>query len=148
MSSIDTIIKKSKIFPEIWRTLNGDFSPEIKMNLKKAEIKTLMQIKFNEGQPMSFYCSKVDLEHGSFTYLTDKLESKGLTERDSDDGDRRIKILRLTEKGRFISDEIHRQFGAHLSVKLHFLDEDELNQLTEVMDVLERLQLSIASKIK
>jgi hypothetical protein len=36
-----------------------------------------MEIKFSEGKPMSYYCERVDLQNGSFTYLADKLEKKG-----------------------------------------------------------------------
>ena len=116
------LVKELDIFPEIMRILAEDFKPKVDIRLKKIEFKTLMEIKFSEGNSMSYYCEKVSLENGSFTYLADKLEKKGFIERIYDKADRRKKVLVLTEKGRAVTDEIHRQFEKHLMGKLDMLD--------------------------
>lgn len=146
MDKYDYIISKIGVFPDFWRILNGDFFPDISLNLKKADTKTLMQIKFSEGKPMSYYCSKVELEHGSFTYIADKLENKGLLERVHIDGDRRKKILKLTEEGRIFSDEIHSQFCRHLSEKLNLLNDREIDELVQALKILSKLEMSLRSK--
>lgn len=135
------------ILADLWRIFNGDFVPQIAIDLKKTEIRTLMQIKFNEGKSMSFYCSKVELEHGSFTYIADKLESKGLLERVSLDGDRRKKILKLTETGKSVSDLIHDQFAIHVSEKLNLLDEKEMQQFNQALKTLAAIKTSLFTKI-
>jgi DNA-binding MarR family transcriptional regulator len=140
------IANRMVIFPVFNTLLSGGFNADIDVNLKKAESRTLMQIRYTEGRPMSFYCSKVNLEHGSFTYLADKLETKGLINRVSVVGDRRKKILMLTDKGRTLSDTIHKQLTKHMTDVVNILDEEEINELYQVVDTLERLRVSLLKK--
>lgn len=140
----EDIAKELDIFPEIMKVLAEDFKPNIGIPLKKVEGKALMEIKFSEGRPMSYYCEKVSLENGSFTYLADKLEEKGFIERIDDAADRRKKVLVLTPKGKEATDEIHAQFQNHLMSKLAVLDDRDKEIL---MDTIGRLK-EIKSKIK
>ena len=140
------LVKELEIFPEIMRILAEDFKPKVDIRLKKIEFKTLMEIKFSEGNSMSYYCEKVSLENGSFTYLADKLERKGFIERIYDETDRRKKVLVLTEKGKSVTDEIHRQFENHLMGKLDMLDAADKDTLIATIDTLKEIKTKIKER--
>jgi len=140
----EDLAKELDIFLEMMRILSEDFKPKVDIRLKKMEFKTLMEIKFSEGNSMGYYCEKVSLENGSFTYLADKLEKKGFIKRIYDEADRRKKVLILTEKGQAITDEVHRQFERHLMGKLDLLDAADKDTLIATITTLKEIK----SKIK
>ena len=142
----EDLAKELEIFPQIMRILAEDFKPELAIRLKKMEYKTLMEIKFSEGNSMSYYCEKVSLENGSFTYLADKLEKKGIIERVYDEMDRRKKVLVLTGRGREITDEVHRQFQKHLMGRLDVLDAVDKDTLITTIGILKEIKLKIEER--
>lgn len=140
------IVKKLKILPRLMKVLTGDFIPQSNYKLKKTESKTLMEMRCEEGKSMSYYCEKVDLENGSFTYLADKLEKKGLIKRVFVEGDRRKKVLMLTDEGHKVTEDTHNQFERHLATKLQVLEEEELDKLLNAIEILEGIKHSLLMK--
>ena len=142
----EDLAKELDIFLEMMRILSEDFRPKVNIQLKKIEFKTLMEIKFAEGNSMSYYCEKVSLENGSFTYLADKLEQKGFIERIYDEADRRKKVLILTEKGKEVTDAAHRQFEQHLTDKLDLLDAADKDTLIATIATLKEIKSKIEER--
>ncbi len=129
------------------KKLAEGFRPSADIYLKKSEGRTLLQIKMNEGKPMKYYCEKMDMENGSFTYLADKLEEKGCIKRVTLKSDRRVKGLYLTEEGHRISAEVDQQFERHIESKLENLSKEDLvvldsflEKLPPMIDKLKRTQ--------
>ena len=133
----NTLVHKFRAIRGIQRYLGSGFSPETELGLKDSEYRTMMEIRFHEGFPMHFYCEKVGLEQGSFTYIVDKLESKDVLVRRSDPEDRRKKSLYFTEKGRAITADVQEQFKKHLLGKYKNLEEKHRKALVEAMELLE-----------
>lgn len=135
----DDLATKLQILPEFLKTLSKGFShTEYKgIKLKKTEFHTLYEMRYYEGRPMSYYCEKVDLENGSFTYLADKLEKKGLIKRVFVEGDRRKKVLMLTDIGKELTELECKNFDEHIAEKLKRLEKREIDAMFQAIKVLE-----------
>jgi DNA-binding MarR family transcriptional regulator len=60
----------------------------------------------DEPVPMSSVANVLRCDRSAVTWITDRLEERGYVERRSDERDRRVKLLALTEEGRRVRDEI------------------------------------------
>ena len=60
----------------------------------------------DEPVPMSRIADVLRFDRSAVTWITDRLEERGYVERRSDPGDRRVKLLALTEEGRRVREEI------------------------------------------
>src|SRR4051794_959509 len=60
----------------------------------------------DEPVPMSSVASVLRCDRSAVTWITDRLEERGYVERRADPGDRRVKLLALTEEGRRVREEI------------------------------------------
>lgn len=54
----------------------------------------------DEPRPMSALCQALFCDASNITGMADRLEERGLVERRADPGDRRVRLLALTPKGR------------------------------------------------
>src|SRR3954454_6165549 len=66
----------------------------------------------DEPVPMSSVANVLRCDRSAVTWITDRLEERGYVERRSDDSDRRVKLLALTEEAR----EVREQIRARLSM--------------------------------
>ena len=60
----------------------------------------------DEPAPMSTIASLLRCDRSAVTWITDRLEERGYVERRSDERDRRVKLLALTDEGRQVREEI------------------------------------------
>ena len=60
----------------------------------------------DEPVPMSGIANILRCDRSAVTWITDRLEERGYVERRSDDRDRRVKLLALTDEGMRVRDEI------------------------------------------
>ncbi len=134
------------VMPKLIRSLKGSFKPQVDIVLKKNEIKTLMLLSLHPNMAMKYYLESVELESGSFTYLIDKLEKKGLVNRVQSPNDRRITQLTLSEKGKKITDSLQKQFIEHIANQLNHLREEDLDKLIEATMLLEDVLQKLTSK--
>jgi len=145
-----SFVKRIEVLPLFIQALMTDFKPIHDIKLKESEYRTLMQIKMNEGESMSFYSEKVGLENGSYTYLATKLENQGLIKRISSNEDKRKKIIILTDTGRELTDNIFKQFISQMTTKLNVLSDTEKIKLESAFIIIEesldRLQEKSGSK--
>jgi DNA-binding MarR family transcriptional regulator len=56
--------------------------------------------------PMSSVANVLRCDRSAVTWITDRLEERGYVERRADPGDRRVKLLALTDEGRRVREEI------------------------------------------
>src|SRR4051794_41816719 len=54
----------------------------------------------DEPVPMSSVANVLRCDRSAVTWITDRLEERGYVERRADPGDRRVKLLALTDEGR------------------------------------------------
>src|SRR5947209_3682759 len=62
--------------------------------------------ELDEPVPMSSVANVLRCDRSAVTWITDRLEERGYVERRADPGDRRVKLLALTEEGRRVREEI------------------------------------------
>ena len=60
----------------------------------------------DEPAPMSSIANLLRCDRSAVTWITDRLEERGYVERRSDERDRRVKLLVLTDEGRRVREEI------------------------------------------
>jgi DNA-binding MarR family transcriptional regulator len=63
--------------------------------------------RLDDPYPMGRLASELHCDASNVTWMTDRLEERGLVERTADPLDRRVKRLVLTEKGRELRDHIN-----------------------------------------
>ena len=62
--------------------------------------------ELDSPQPMGKIAKALQCDNSAVTWITDRLEERGLVERQADPSDRRVKLLALTDEGRRVRDEI------------------------------------------
>src|SRR5947207_2966542 len=72
----------------------------------------------DEPMPMSGIANLLHCDRSAVTWITDRLEERGYVERRSAEGDRRVKLLALTDEGRRVREEIRTRL-AHPPRALH-----------------------------
>lgn len=149
MSDFKNIIENMDVLAKLRHLIMSDFQPSVdaKHILKPSEYRTLFHLSVNEGKPMNYYCEKVELEKGSFTYLADRLELYGYIKRVDNKDDRRRKILFLTDEGRRITDELEIQFKKHIAKKFDLFSKEEKKKLISAMEVLKEIKTSLEKKL-
>ena len=60
----------------------------------------------DEPVPMRHIAELLRCDRSAVTWITDRLEERGYVERRSAEGDRRVKLLALTDEGRRVRDDI------------------------------------------
>ena len=118
------------------KALRCGFTPEIGVPVNHTEFRTLMELYFRPGMPMKHYAYTVGLECGSFTYLADRLEEKGLIRRCAAQ-DRRCTALALTPQGDSAAKALRAQFDAHVAERLEALSAKEREELGAAVRTIE-----------
>lgn len=142
---IENIAAATNILPRLMHYFLGSFKPQVDIPIKKNEIKTLLELHLNPNKPMKHYIDIVDMESGSFTYLADKLEKKGLIKRITSEEDKRKTVLQLTDKGEEINNKIIKMFNAHITSLISVLDNPDLEELQNSINSLERIYKKLNS---
>jgi DNA-binding MarR family transcriptional regulator len=119
------------------RELKSNFYPEEGFPLNKTEFVALMELKTNPGKPMKHYQCASGIESGSFTYLADDLEKKGIARRVPAADDKRKTVLELTDAGSRMAEVIHARTDAHVSEKLAVLTDSQRADFAAAISVLE-----------
>ena len=65
----------------------------------------------DEPKPMGELAKQLACDSSNVTWITDRLEERGLVERQPAEHDRRVKLLVLTEKGRALRAELERRLS-------------------------------------
>ncbi|WP_078411903.1 MarR family winged helix-turn-helix transcriptional regulator [Priestia abyssalis] len=97
----------------------------------------ILELLYSKGpHPVQKISEAFSIPSGSITYVVDKLEKKGLVERQPNPNDRRASNVVLTEKGRALFDEIFPKHVATISENISFITNEEKEQL---IDLLKRI---------
>lgn len=83
--------------------------------------------------PVNVLGKKVLLTTGSITTAVDRLARRGLVERRNDPGDRRVRLVRLTRKGRQLIEPAFAQHGADLEEVVSVLTREERATLVALL---------------
>ena len=86
----------------------------IKWKLSVPKYGIILHLYDNESLPLSELSSLIFRGNSNLTTLITRMEKEGWVERVDNDGDRRVKKIRLTEKGRELAPKIISEYRAFL----------------------------------
>lgn len=135
---IEKISESISILPRLLHVLLSSFKPDFNVPIKKNELRTIIEIYNNPNRTMKYYINSVDIESGSFTYLTDKLVKKNIIVKNILNEDKRKTTLELSEFGTSIAQELLHQISEHFSNKLNKLNEEDLIELEKALRILDK----------
>jgi DNA-binding MarR family transcriptional regulator len=75
------------------------------VGLSVAQLDVLRRLRHQGPSPMRRLAEHMHCEASNLTGLVDRLEARGLVERRPDPGDRRVRLLALTQAGEAVSQE-------------------------------------------
>jgi len=94
----------------------------------------ILELLYSKGpHPVQKISEAFSIPSGSITYVVDKLEKKGLVERQPNPNDRRASNVVLTEEGRALFDEIFPKHVATISENVSFITNEEKEQLIHLL---------------
>ncbi|MFA7108513.1 MAG: MarR family winged helix-turn-helix transcriptional regulator [Sphaerochaetaceae bacterium] len=129
--------------PRFLHTVLSSFRPNFNIPIKKNEIKAIMEIYHTPNKTMNFYIHAVDMESGSFTYLTDKLVQKNIIIKKASLEDKRKTTLNLSPFGKEIAQQLMEQLNAHFYSLLKDLEDEDLQDLKNALRVLDAIYSKI-----
>jgi DNA-binding MarR family transcriptional regulator len=107
----------------------GAFDRLAQLQLNISHLKALRHIAEQGELPMKDLATCLPMAPPSVTALVRRLEAGGLVERTRHAEDSRIWLLRLTDEGRRLGEEVRRQRTARMAHLLQGLSADEQRQL-------------------
>src|SRR4051812_27436848 len=113
---MSTVTSKSSTATEAW-TLMLDFffrhgRPRMVELWREFDLMPPQQMVLgllDEPKPMGELAQHMHCDSSNITGIVDRLEERGLVQRQADERDRRIKLVALTEAGRALRDELARR---------------------------------------
>lgn len=118
-----------RLHGHLWRT---EWSKDNPQDISISQVQTL-DILASEGAKSSSYLSQlIGVTSGGMTVISDKLVRLELVQRVSDENDRRVVKLEITDKGREALKEIQRKRIAVMEKMYHSLDPEEFQQLLRI----------------
>lgn len=110
----------------------------------RQQFELLHFLSHQEGKSMSFYGEKMGISKPNLTVVADRLIDEGFMERDYSKEDRRVIILRLTQKGKDYVAEQKQIFKAEIAKRLKTLQADDIiqleNSISNIIDILDKLK--------
>jgi DNA-binding MarR family transcriptional regulator len=107
--SITVPRSKEALASEVWRAMagytfarfqrGGHFAILRELGLTPGHLKALAVLDPERPRPMKAMADALSCDASMVTWLTDRLEERGLVERRSDPSDRRVKTIALTPSG-------------------------------------------------
>jgi MarR family transcriptional regulator, organic hydroperoxide resistance regulator len=86
----------------------------------------------DEPRPMGELAQLMHCDNSNLTGIIDRLEERGLVERTQAEGDRRVRLIALTDRGREIREELNRRM-AEPPEPLTELGEADQAQLRDIL---------------
>src|SRR5215475_1779544 len=128
---------------EAWRLLMKLFFTQradlptlaAEFDLSAAQCHVLHLIEPNQPVPMGQIAERLACDASNVTGLVDRLESRGLVRRQPSAGDRRIKVLELTQAGARLRSVVM----ARMTEPPEILDRLSLEEQRELVRILKRL---------
>lgn len=119
----------------LWNTLNEGLEKTLaQVGLNNSKFNILMIIRFVGGEngiQQNEISKQLLVTASNITKLLDKLETDELITRNNKDGDRRVKIIKITEKGSGLIDKIWVDYNKTVNALTPNMTDDEIDALTD-----------------
>jgi len=103
--------------------------------VRRSEFRALSALAYSDesGMKMSDLSTQMHITPAAATHMINSLEEGGYIERLADPNDRRVVLVRLTDKGRRTLQELKTQFLDTLSDLVAFLGEQDSKELVRLL---------------
>jgi DNA-binding MarR family transcriptional regulator len=140
----------STIFDLVFNNLNKIFYPRdiinIDLELSKSEIVLLLQLEKQGELMMSKVSDSLNVPMSTATGIVERLVKSSYVLRDKSENDRRIVVIRLTDKGKSLVSKIHKIALGYIEDICSELEPDEIQMMIKIfykiIDVVEKKKAS------
>jgi len=115
-----------------------DVEPWLGLEMSTPQFKALILIYEEEGVRMRELARRLGGSFSNATVLVDRLVERGLVERMADSQDRRVVLVRVTNNGQRLVEQLVTSWRSLSPSLLKTLDPDELTKVGEALRVLEK----------
>jgi len=95
---------------------------------------TLLLLDESKPRPMKSFCALFHCDASNVTGIVDGLERKGLVSRQSDPGDRRVKVVQLEPAGKQLQQTIIERVDLSRDFLFDPLTQNETQQLIQIVE--------------
>jgi MarR family 2-MHQ and catechol resistance regulon transcriptional repressor len=139
----DLDLRLFRIWLKASKAVVTNIQKDIESHKINSENFMILELLYSKGpHPVQRISETFSIPSGSITYVVDKLEKKGLVERQPNPNDRRASNVVLTQEGRALFDEIFPKHVATISENLSFISNEDKEIL---IDLLKRIGLGAQS---
>jgi DNA-binding MarR family transcriptional regulator len=114
-------------------------SAELNLNLAAYHVLTLAVLQNEGALSVNEIGEQLAISRSQMTFCLDRLYDLGVIQRQPDAADRRKIMIELTLRGRWVADEITKACQKSILTRLASLSDEDLGQLENSFDLLERL---------
>ena len=130
-------LKLFRVWLKATKAVVDNIQKDIANHKISSENFMILELLYSKGpHPVQKISETLSIPSGSITYVVDKLEKKGLVERQPLPNDRRASNVVLTEDGKQLFGEIFPKHVDTISQNLSFISNDEKELL---IDLLKRI---------
>ena len=115
-----------------------DAGPWLELDMSTPQFKALLLISEEEGIRMRELARKMGGSFSNATVLVDRLVERGLVERMAEPEDRRVVLVRVSEEGRFLIEQLVTSWRAISPSILETLAPEELDTVHDALRILLR----------
>jgi DNA-binding MarR family transcriptional regulator len=130
-------------FPLIYKKLMKDMQVS---QISHQKFGLLNLINSNDCSTMSYLSKKIMISKPNLTVMADKLIEENLIERTYDPNDRRVIILKITERGKTVIEKHKIKIKEVLLKKFDLLNDDEVKRLNELVNEMESIIRNITKE--
>lgn len=116
----------------------GAFRQWVQGSLSLVHLHVLTVLEADGPLAMSKLADALDVSVASATGIVDRMEDRGLVERQREPGDRRVVLVHSTERGAAVFRDLATQRRGHMSALLVGMSEDELSAFLVGLRALRR----------
>ena len=113
-----------------------DAGPWLELDMSTPQFKALLLISEEEGIRMRELARKMGGSFSNATVLVDRLVERGLVQRMAEPEDRRVVLVRVSEEGRFLIEQLVTSWRAISTSILETLAPEELDTVHDALRIL------------
>jgi len=137
----EQVAQIAAVLPRLLRRLNSLYADDLDMDLPMGQMR-VCSFLYDSPESMSALSRELGISLSAITQIADRLERSGMVERVPETEDRRVKFLRLTEKGQEMMRSRRERRKRRISEVLGCLDPDSrqavLDGLQMFLDAAQR----------
>jgi len=144
MNDKETIINKIRKFNRFYTNILGLLDKDfLESRFTLTEVRVLFEIYYNNNCTAKNIREKIDIDEGYLSRIIDRFVNHQLIKKNRSLEDGRIKFLVLTEKGKTEFLKLNSRSQNAISEMISNLSDEELNNLTKMMENIENILSNI-----